>query len=158
MFLIGLFLRNASASSYEQLLLQTTLEGVSVMELARADYTSVPPDLTLAALVDQHMLTGHGRAYPVLAGEELLGLITLTDVRHVERERWPETSVYRAMTPVERLHTVSRTETAMHVLQMMAQWDVNQVPVLDGRLLAGIVSRGDILRHIQMRREVGIQG
>jgi CBS domain-containing protein len=44
------------------------------------------------------------------------------------------------------------------VLQMMAQWDVNQVPVLDGRLLAGIISRGDILRHIQMRREVGIQG
>lgn len=158
MFLIGLFLRNSSASSYEQLLLQTTLEGVSVMELARSDYTPVPPDLTLAALVDQHMLAGHGRAYPVLAGEELLGLITLTDVRHVERERWPETSVYRAMTPVERLHTVSRTETAMHVLQMMAQWDVNQVPVLDGRLLAGIVSRGDILRHIQMRREVGSQG
>jgi Zn-dependent protease/CBS domain-containing protein len=158
MFLIGLFLRNASASSYEQLLLQTTLEGVSVMELARSDYTPVPPDMTLAALVDQHMLTGHGRAYPVLAGEELLGLITLTDVRHVERERWPETSVYRAMTPVERLHTVSRAETAMHVLQMMAQWDVNQVPVLDGRLLAGIISRGDILRHIQMRREVGIQG
>jgi Zn-dependent protease/CBS domain-containing protein len=158
MFLIGLFLRNASASSYEQLLLQTTLEGVSVMELARSDYTPVPPDLTVAALVDQHMLVGQGRAYPVLAGEELLGLITLTDVRHLERARWPETSVYRAMTPVERLHTVSRAETAMHVLQLMAQWDVNQVPVLDGRRLIGIISRGDILRHIQMRREVGSQG
>ncbi len=158
MFLIGLFLRNASASSYEQLLLQTTLEGVSVMELARSDYTPVSPDMTVDVLVDGHMLAGHGRAYPVLAGQELLGLITLTDVRKLERERWPETSVYRAMTPIERLHTVSRTETTMHVLQLMAQWDVNQVPVLDGRLLAGIISRGDILRHIQMRREVGVQG
>jgi Zn-dependent protease/CBS domain-containing protein len=157
-FLIGLFLRNASASSYEQLLLQTTLEGVSVMELARSDYTPVSPDMTVDVLVDGHMLAGHGRAYPVLAGQELLGLITLTDVRKLERERWPETSVYRAMTPIERLHTVSRTETAMHVLQLMAQWDVNQVPVLDGRLLVGIISRGDILRHIQMRREVGVQG
>jgi Zn-dependent protease/CBS domain-containing protein len=158
MFLIGMFLRNASASSYEQLLLQTTLEGVSVMELARSDYTPVSPDMTVDVLVDGHMLAGHGRAYPVLAGQELLGLITLSDVRKLERERWPQTSVYRAMTPIERLHTVSRTETAMHVLQLMAQWDVNQVPVLDGRLLIGIISRADILRHIQMRREVGVQG
>ena len=157
MFLIGMFLRNASTASYEQLLLQTTLEGVSVMEIARSEYTPVSPDMTVDVLVDGHMLAGHGRAYPVMAGQELLGLITLTDVRKLERERWPQTSVYRAMTPIERLHTVSRTESAMRVLQLMAQWDVNQVPVLDGRLLIGIVGRADILRHIQMRRDVGVQ-
>lgn len=157
MFLIGMFLRNASSSSYEQLVLQTALEGVSVMEIARADYVPVSPDMTLDVLVDGHMLAGHGRAYPVLAGQELLGLITLSDVRRLERDQWPTTTVYRAMTPVERLHTVSTAETALHVLQLMAQWDVNQVPVVDGRLLVGMISRADILRHIQMRREVGIQ-
>jgi Zn-dependent protease/CBS domain-containing protein len=154
MFLIGLFLRNASAGSYQQLLLQSTLEGVGVMQLARTDYVPIAPDMTVAALVDQHMLAGHGRAYPVMAGQELLGLISLTDVRQLDRERWPETSVYRIMTPAERLHTVSANETAMHVLQLMAQWDVNQVPVVDGRLLVGIIGRADILRHIQIRREV----
>ncbi len=158
MFLIGMFLRNASGASYQQLLLQSALEGVSVMQLARQDYVPVPPDRTVAELVDQHMFAGHGRAYPVMAGQELLGLVTLTDVRQLEREKWPETSVYRIMTPVEKLHTVSRNETAMHVLQLMAEWDVNQVPVVDGRILLGIISRADILRHIQIRRDVAVEG
>lgn len=158
MFLIGMFLRNASTASYEQLVLQTALHGVSAGEVARGDYTAVPPDMTVAALVDQHMFVGHGRAYPVLADEELLGLVTLTDVRRLEREQWPTTSVFRAMTPFERLHTVPRQESAMHVLQMMAEADVNQIPVVDGRRLVGIVSRADVLRLIQVRREVGVEG
>jgi len=158
MFLIGLFLRNASVSSYEQLVLQTALEGVLAQELARSDYTPVPPDMTIDVLVDQHMLAGHGRAYPVMAGQELLGLITLTDVRRLEREQWPSTSVYRAMTPFERLHCVAPQEPAAHVLQLMGEWDVNQVPVVDMRLLVGIISRADILRHIQVRRAVAVEG
>jgi CBS domain-containing protein len=39
---------------------------------------------------------------------------------------------------------------------MMSESDLNQVPVVDGRRLAGIVARGDILRLIQMRQAVGI--
>jgi predicted transcriptional regulator len=102
------------------------------------------------------MLAGRGRCYPVMAGEELLGLITLTDVRRLEREAWPETSVFRAMTPFERLRTVAPQESAARVLQMMSESDLNQVPVVDGRRLAGIVTRGDILRLIQVRQAVGL--
>src|SRR3990170_4407377 len=98
MFLIGLFLRTASLSSYEQLVSETALRGVTAADVARTDYAPVPPTMTVAQLVDDHMLAGHGRCYPVMAGEELLGLVTLTDIRHLEREQWPETTVYRAMT------------------------------------------------------------
>ncbi len=156
MIIIGIFLRNASSGSYEALLLEVALHGVSAGELARSDYDLVSPELTVAQLVDEHMLAGHGRCYPVVAGEELLGLITLTDVRRLEREQWPTTSVYRAMTPVERLRTVAPTESAARVLQMMGETDVNQVPVVDGRRLLGIVSRADILRLIQVRQAVGL--
>lgn len=158
MFLIGLFLRNASVASYEQMVLQTALQGVSAAEVARTDYVPVPPDMTVAQVVGDLMLAGHGRCYPVVAGEELLGLITLTDAQRMEREQWPTTSVYRAMTPFERLHTVSPREDAIKVLQMMGEADVNQLPVVEGRRLLGIVSRGDILRLIQVRRAVAAEG
>jgi Zn-dependent protease len=158
MFLIGLFLRNASTQSYEQLVLQTALHGVTAGEVARTDYVAVAPDMTVAQLVDRHMLVGHGRCYPVMAGSELLGLFTLTDARRLEREQWPLTSVYRAMTPFEKLQTVSPRDEALRVLQLMGEADVNQVPVVEGRLLVGIVSRGDILRLIQVRRTVASEG
>jgi Zn-dependent protease/CBS domain-containing protein len=156
MIFIGIFLRNASAGSYEQLLLEMALRGVTAGELARRDYEMVSPELTVAQLVDDHMLAGQGRCYPVMAGDELLGLVTLTDVRRLEREQWPTTTVYRAMTPFERLRTVAPREAVSRVLQIMSQADINQVPVVDGRLLVGIVSRGDILRLIQVRQAVGL--
>ncbi|MEX0785116.1 MAG: site-2 protease family protein [Dehalococcoidia bacterium] len=158
MFLIGLFLRNASTSSYEQLVLQTTLQGLTAREVARRDFVPVPTEMTVAQLVGDLMLAGRGRCYPVMAGDELLGLITLTDAQRLDREAWTTTSVYRAMTPVDKLRTVPADEDAMIVLQMMSEADVNQVPVMDGRLLVGIVSRADILRLIQVRRAVASEG
>lgn len=157
MVLIGIFLRGASSSSYEQLLTETALEGVSAGQVARTDFAPISPDMTVAELVDSHMLAGHGRCYPVMAGQELLGLISLTDIRGLVREEWPVLSVYRAMTPFERLRVVAPQEAAGAVLQLMSEADVNQVPVVEGRRLLGIVSRADILRLIQVRREVGTE-
>ena len=157
MFLIGMFLRNASASSYEQLLLQTALQGVRAGDIARKDYTPISPELTMAQLVSEYMLTGKGRAYPVMAGQELLGLVTLTDAQKLDRELWPTTSVYRAMTPLERLKTVSSQVDVQSVLQIMGESDINQVPVVEGRLLVGMISRAEVLRLIQVRRVVEIE-
>ena len=157
MFLIGMFLRGASASSYEQMVLETALHDLSAGDVARTDYVTISPEMTVDHLVSELMLTGRGRAYPIMAGQELLGLITLTDVQRLDREKWPETSVYRAMTPVDKLHTASVKDPAVQIVQTMSQHDVNQIPVLDGRLLVGMVSRGDILRLIQVRREVAIE-
>ena len=111
----------------------------------------------MAELVDQHMLVGGGRCYPVMAGEELLGLVTLTDVRKLERDQWPATAVFNVMTPFERLRTVSFGEDARQLLQLMSEADLNQVPVVEGRRLLGMVTRADILHLIQLRREVALE-
>ncbi len=157
MIFIGVFLRNASSASYEQMVLETALRGVTAAELARTDCVPVSPDMPVAQLVGDHMLAGHGRCYPVMAGEELLGLVSLRDVQRLDREVWPTTSVYRAMTPFERLRTASSSETAAHLLQMMGEADINQVPVVDGRIFRGMVSRSDIVRLIQVRRTVAME-
>lgn len=154
LFLIGLFLRNASTSSYEQMVLQSTLEGLTARQIARTDFIAVPPDMTMDHLVQQFMLVGRGRSYPVVAGQELLGLITLTDAQKLSRDLWPTTSVYRAMTPIDRLRAVGPDESAQAVLQLMSETDVNQVPVIEGTRIIGMISRADILRIIQVRRAV----
>jgi CBS domain-containing protein len=154
-FLIGNFLRGASAASYEQLFMDTVLRGVPVTAVARQDYIGVAPTMTLAELVDAHVLAGRGRAFPVMAGEEILGLVTLTDLREVPREEWPTTTVYRAMTPFAKLKTVSARDELPKVLGLMATDDINQVPLVEGNLLRGLIHRGDVIRYIQMRQEIG---
>lgn len=152
-FLIGNFLRNASAASYQQLFLDRVIKGIPASAVAKLDYVPVSPELTLSGLVEEHVLGGKGRAYPVMAGEELLGLVTLTDVNKVPRERWPATTVYRAMTPFSQLKTAEAKDELIKVLQDMTVADVNQIPLVEGKLLRGLIHRADVLRYIQMRQE-----
>lgn len=153
--LIGLFLRSASAASYQQLVVETTLAGIPVREVMQTAVASVPPDLSVEELVQEHVLRRNARCFAVIAAGDFAGLVTLSDIRKLPRDQWPTTSVYRAMTPASRLHSVGPEESLAKVLQMMAMFDVNQLPVIYGRELVGMLNRADVLRFIQVRQEIG---
>jgi Zn-dependent protease/CBS domain-containing protein len=154
LFLIGMFLRSASVESYEQVFLDVVLRGVPASSVAKQDYVKVSPDLLLADLVEDYVLAGDGRCFPVVVEGELLGLVTLSDVRKVPREDWKTTSVYRAMTPLAELHSVTMRDDLPKVLAEMAAGDFNQVPLLEGKTLLGLIHRADVIRYIQVRQEM----
>ncbi len=157
-FVVGLFLRGIAAGSYQQMLTEETLVGLKAGEAASKNCEVVPPGLSLENVVDNYVLLRNVRCFPVQSGDHLLGLVTLEDIRHIPREQWPITPVEKAMTSFDRLHAVSADEDLRHVLRLMAEQDVNQVPVVDGERLVGLITRSDILRLIQTRRELAQSG
>ena len=154
LLLIGIFLRVASTESYQQVFLDVVLRDVPASSVARQDYVSVPPDMMLTELVEENVLAGYGRCFPVVVGDELIGLVTLGDVRAVPRQKWTTTSVFRVMTPFADLRCVTLLADLPAVLSLMAAAGVNQVPLLDGRTLLGLIHRADVIRYIQTRQEM----
>lgn len=152
---IGFFLRNAAVASYEQILIETTLSGIYVRDVMRRQINVVEPDMTIEELVNERVMRESARCFAIVGAGDFAGLVTLSDIRRVPRDAWPSTSVYRAMTPASRLFTVSPSQTLMSVLQAMATHDVNQLPVVHGRELVGMLDRGDVMRFIQVRRDLG---
>lgn len=59
------------------------------------------------------------------------------------------------MTPWDRLVTVSVGDNGNTVLSRFGTHDVNQLPVVEGRRLMGIVRRSDVISHLQLRSELG---
>jgi len=153
-FIVGLFLRGIAASSYQQMVTDEALSGLKAGEAAARNCEVVPPDLSIENVVDNFVLLHNIRCFPVQSDDRLLGLVTLEDIRHIPREQWPITPVEKAMTSFDRLHAVSPDEDLRQVLQLMARQDINQVPVVDDGQLIGLISRSDILRLIQARREL----
>jgi Zn-dependent protease/CBS domain-containing protein len=146
---IGFFLKNASESSYEQLLLQQTLRGITARSLMTTTFESVGPDMSLQELVDKHLF--RTRFVAVQVETNLLGLLTVSDIKEVPQAEWPTRSVYRTMTPREQLSVVHPDMPIAEVLQIMASQDIHQVPVIATYDLLGFVTRTDVLRYIEFR-------
>jgi Zn-dependent protease/CBS domain-containing protein len=155
---IGWFLLQAAHAASSQAMLESVFKGVSVSQLMSLAPATAQADLSLQELVDGHILPGGVRAVPVVRGEQLVGLMTLADVRQVPRERWPQTPVGDVMIPLDRLHAVHPEQPLNDVLPLMTGQDVNQVPVVDdaGRLI-GMLYRDAILRYVEVRRGLGLE-
>jgi CBS domain-containing protein len=91
------------------------------------------------------------RAFPVVAQDgDLLGLVCLEDIRSVPRARWPVTPVADVMTPAAALDTMTPQEPAMEALERFSNRDVDQLPVLEGSHLSGMVHRKDIMKWLSL--------
>jgi len=153
---IGWFLRNAAESSYQQALIRHLLGAVPVRSLLDRSYEWVAPYMTLQTLLDEHILPGSARYFPVTGGPGLGGVITPKDVRRFPKTAWPSTTVYQAMTPAERLAVISPEASLDDALQLMGKYNVHQLPVVEGGSLLGFVTRQEIMRTVQLRVELGV--
>ena len=150
---IGWFLNSAAQASGQQVALESVLAGHTVREVMMTDCPQVPGRLTLDVVVEQVMLPSGRRCFPVAEAGELRGLLTLTAVQRVPRSRWTTTRVQDVMVPLAALQTARPDDPLISVLDRMASEDINQLPVMDGGRLVGMVARDNLLTFIQLRSQ-----
>jgi Zn-dependent protease/CBS domain-containing protein len=148
LILIGWFLNAAARSSYQHLTTKHALHDVSVSEVMWTQPVRVAPDLTLEQFVQEHLMQAELGTFAVEADGALLGLVTLDDVRKVPQNEWSRVRVEEVMTPRERLATLPPTASADRALDELARPEVNQIPVLEGSHLTGIVRHRDLVRWL----------
>jgi predicted transcriptional regulator len=122
--------------------------------MMRSEPPTVQPDSTIDSLVHDQIMGTDDHAFPVVENGQLVGLITLEDVRKVSRDNWGTTTVRDAMTPTEDLVMVTADEDAADTLNKLSRRDVRQLPVVEnGGSLAGVLRRRDIVRWLQLQSE-----
>jgi len=152
---IGWFLLLAAQAAYVQAALPRLLRGVRVADIMADDCSTVDAGTSLRVVVDEVILRSGRRCVIVQGNSRVLGLVTPSEVRAVDRSRWTELTVRDVMRPIEQLRTVTPDMDAAEALIAMARADVNQLPVVAEGHLRGMVSRGQILRLLQARSELG---
>ena len=151
---IGWFLLDASRTSYAQVELTEGLRDRKVSDMMDSDFATVESHLSLQDFVHQYLLVSGRRCFVVVQNGNLAGLITTNEVRSVERELWPQTSVQAVMRPVSQLRTVAPDAPAMQALQTMSREDINQLPVISHGQLVGIFSRSSVMGFLRNRAEL----
>jgi len=154
MAFIGWFLLDAARSSYVQQEMVQLLRGVRVGDVMTKECPTVKVNLNLQTFVDDYLLRSGQRCFLVEEDGNNVGLVTAHQVKDVDRDKWPHMTVGEAMLPLSKLHAVKPGTSVSDALEMMSREDVNQLPVISNNHLAGIVSRGHILRLLQTRAEL----
>lgn len=141
---IGWFLGNAASASYQHLLLTEVLRGVTARDAMSRQPEAVDPDVTVEQLVHDYFLRRPYNAFPVTRGGTLVGLVTLSQVKPVDRDTWPVTRVAEVMTPLEETVVVSPETPMTEVIQRIGESSSHRVMVAQDGRLEGIISSHDV--------------
>ena len=152
---IGWFLDNAASAQIQQVIFQGLLAGHKVAQAMSSHCVAIPAELTLQQLVDDHILSGGQRCFLVNRGSDTVGLMTLHRIRIVPRGEWQTTSVAQAMLPLDKLMRISPDKELWTALQQMDRDGVNQLPVMTGNQVIGMLSREDVITFLRTVQELG---
>jgi len=152
---IGWFLNSSADASRKEVAIRERLGHVKVRDVFTQSET-VSPDTRISELVNNIFARRHGRAVPVCSNNSLAGIVTISDVRKVPQDRWPDTTVAEIMTK-DPLYTVEMNDNLTKVLELVAHHDINQVIVKDGKGCAGLLGRADIIHYLQFSQEMGLR-
>ena len=151
---IGWFLLSASRESSAQVAIKDGLRGVAVADVMSRDYPTVDGHSNLETFVNEHMVRSGRRFFFVTLNGRAEGFITPHEVSHVERAKWPFTTVDDVMQPLDQARTVAADTPVNEALEVMARDDLNQLPVVTDGELAGLISRSHVLQLLQTRAEL----
>lgn len=150
---IGWFLNNLATQSYEQVVITNVLDKVPVEQIMSKEIPRIFPETSVSDLVYKHIMGTDNRTFAVLKDDEILGIVSLDDVRKIPKKEWRGKIVTDIMTPAEALETISQKESGTAALQKIAQKDIGQVLVIDNGKLIGLVGRREILLWLQINTE-----
>jgi Zn-dependent protease len=149
--LIGLFVRNAAASSYQQVLLRRALEGEPVRAFTRGDAVTVPSWLSVQSFVDDVIYRHHHKLYPVVDDDRLTGCVSTDDVKALPREDWHHRRVADIARSCSVENTLHPDTDALDALHAMRRGGRSRMLVAENGTLVGILSVKDLLEFFALK-------
>lgn len=147
---IGWFLESAAGAELHQETLKHLLGGHKVADAMQRSFPQVAPGATLEDLAEQTGLPSNGRPVVVSGPDGAAGIVTLTAIRTVPHDAWSSATVAQVMSPLESVDTTQPDAVLWSALEKMGRDGVNQMPVVDGKGIVGMLSREDVLHYLSM--------
>ncbi|HEU5101220.1 MAG TPA: site-2 protease family protein [Roseiflexaceae bacterium] len=154
---MGYFLIRNATIGYRQFVLRRMLSGVQVSDLMQRVFRAVAPELPLDQFVGRYVLGQTDQGFPVVqrpdtdSPQPLLGMMTLRDLRRFQLSEWAFTYVGEAMTPFHRLRVLPPGMAAGEAFRTLLESGEDQLPVLEGATLLGVLRRRDLISYIERR-------
>ncbi|GAB4239950.1 MAG: site-2 protease family protein [Acidobacteriota bacterium] len=152
LILLAFFIYMAVGGEYQYATVTTLLRGIRVADVMTREVHTVPPDMPVEELI-QKMFAERFLAYPVVdTGGRPIGFATLQDVRRVRHSGADPAGLTVADIMSREFERVHPDQSALDAFQRILRTPTGRLLVVDDfGQLAGLVSKTDLLRALQVR-------
>jgi predicted transcriptional regulator len=114
--------------------------------------------MTLRQFADEYILqTTQAPVYFAASDGRYRGLVTIADVREVERSQWETLTLQAIARPLTEILSVGETTSLAEVITLLETQQVPRIVVLTpADAVAGVIDRGDIVRAIAQKMNLSI--
>lgn len=150
--IIGFFLKSAAHHSYEHVVINSFLSDQTVDKIMSTNVISVASNISVTELINNYFLHYHFDSFPVTSEGRTVGIIKMTDVKKVLKDKWPLTLVAEIMQKEVSTLTIAPEDGIEKVLQKMARENKGWFLVVDtDGLNVGILTRTDIMHLLKVK-------
>lgn len=148
---IGLFIRGASQSAYQQMLIRRSLEGEKVRRFMKSAPVTVSPSISVEDLVEDYIYKHHFKMYPVVENGRLVGCVTLNQVKTIPKEEREKHTVRELTVTCSEYNTIGPDEDAINALKIMRKNNASRLMVAEGDKLEGVISLKDMMGLLSLK-------
>jgi len=152
--LIGWFLLQNAGRAAQSATVQEQLNGLTVADAVTPDSPVVPASLSLREFADEYIL-GNDKWRRFLVTDDagqLVGAITVDNLRTIPNPRWSETQVREIMQPIEQSAVIQSNQSLLEAAMLLEQQQRSALPVIrENGVLVGILEKASITNLLQKR-------
>jgi Zn-dependent protease len=153
-FLIGLFLRDAAATTESETFARRLLGGMPVARVMNPRPIAVEAAIPIDRLIEDYVYHYHHRWFPVVRDGVVVGTVSTQEAARVPRPSWQTTSVHSIMLPLSADTVVTPETSALTALTQMRRTGQSRLVVARDGDLAGILSSRDLIAVIAFEMEM----
>ncbi|MEM3438005.1 MAG: CBS domain-containing protein, partial [Nitrososphaerales archaeon] len=152
--LIGWFIKSGAEASLNQTIISQALSDVKISDIMTKEVHVISPNEFIFDAVEKYFYKYKHGGFPVVEDGNLLGMITIQDIRKSNKERWKELQVKDIMTSSEKLIKSQPEEPVASAFLKLSKYNIGRLPVVKDGKLVGIITRSDIMRTIRIKTEL----
>jgi Zn-dependent protease/predicted transcriptional regulator len=152
--LIGFFLLQNAGNAAQVASLQERLTGLTASDAVSSDSPIVTDNLTLREFADEQIVSGQNwqRFLVTNSDGQLVGTISVDNMRTYPRQLWSETQIKDVMGPIVESATVQADKPLLEVVRLIEQQKLSALAVIrNNGVLVGILEKPAILSLLQKR-------
>ncbi len=151
--LLGWFLTSAATAAARQDAMRSALRGITAEMAIAALPVAVPADLSAEDLVENYVLHLPVTAFPVTRAGRIVGVVTVSDVKHLTLDERPDTAVREIMLPIDRVLVVQHDRPMVDVLLAMRGGHHDRLLVTREGLIGSALTSEELIASAQQVRE-----